>query len=116
LEIPVEIKFDVQLEHAASNSIVPMALIFNELMSNSLKHAFKGQAAGEIKVFAVRDEKDDVEFIYEDNGTWALPAKDDSFGLELIDALTEQLGGEVIRSTENGTRYTFMFYSQEKSN
>ena len=114
LEIPVDIKFDVQLEHAASNSIVPMALIFNELMSNSLKHAFKGQETGEIRVFAVRNENDDVEFIYEDNGTWATPARDDSFGLELIDALTEQLGGEVTRSTEKGTRYTFMFYSQEK--
>lgn len=113
LEIPVEINFDVQLENATSNSIVPLALIFNELMANSLKHAFNDQAKGEIHVSAFRDEKDDVEFIYEDNGNWLLPAKDDSFGLELIDALTEQLDGKVTRSTDNGTRYTFIFYAQE---
>lgn len=112
LEIPVDIQFDISLAHASSNNIVPMALIFNELMSNSLKHAFNEQTRGLITVEAYQSSDKRIEFIYADNGQWKPPEREDSFGMELIETLAEQLGGNVERNTEKGTKFTFIFESE----
>ncbi len=112
LDIPVDIPFDIKIDHAASNNIVPMALIFNELMSNSFKYAFQNKSSGAIGIKANQTGNKSIEFNYADNGEWIEPAHEDSFGLELIEALTEQLGGTVKRSTTGGTHYSFIFESE----
>ena len=112
LDIPVDITFDIKIDHAASNNIVPMALIFNELMSNSFKYAFQNKSSGAIRIKANQTGNKSIEFNYADNGEWIEPAHEDSFGLELIEALTEQLGGTVKRSTTGGTHYSFIFESE----
>jgi two-component sensor histidine kinase len=46
--------------------------------------------------------------IYEDNGSWKEQENRNSFGLQLIETLTEQLDGTFDRSsTETGTQYRF---------
>ncbi len=88
-------------------SLVPVALIFNELISNSLKHAFKERTDGEIFIHITEGEGNMTNIVYRDNGKWVVPQKESSFGLILIETFTEQLDGEFNRTTENGTIYTF---------
>lgn len=53
------------------------------------------------------------ELLYRDDGTWCEPVKEGSFGLELIETLTEQLDGKVVRTLENGTVYRFLLRNLE---
>lgn len=112
LEIPVDIKFDIKLQYAGSNLIVPVALLFNELISNSVKHAFHKKEFGEIKIEIAELEKTKITIIYHDNGDWVPPIKEDSFGIELIDTLAQQLNGTVQRFLGEGTKYVFNLDAQ----
>ncbi|MDH5719286.1 MAG: PAS domain S-box protein [Spirochaetia bacterium] len=97
---------------------VPCGLIVNELISNSLKHAFEpmagneGGAKKEIFIsFAKKNEK--YELIIRDNGK-GFPenykiGKTDSLGMVLVETLTRQLEGELSLENRNGaySRITF---------
>lgn len=100
-------KITSDLNSVNIKSLVPMALIFNELISNSIKHAFKGLSEGFIKI-DIKTEGDTIKIVYADNGTWVEPTKS-SLGLELIDSLCLQLSGQFSRNTSNGTQYNFEF-------
>jgi two-component sensor histidine kinase len=63
---------------------------------------------------SVLNKNDEVEIIYKDNGTWKERKNPESFGLVLIEALTEQLNGTFTLSTDNGTVYSFVFSIDEK--
>jgi two-component sensor histidine kinase len=91
------------------NHIVPLSLILNELISNSLKHAFQNKNNGEIIVNISTNESTHLKLCYKDNGTWKSPKDPTSFGLELIDTFTEQLNGTYTLETLNGTYYCFQF-------
>jgi two-component system, sensor histidine kinase PdtaS len=73
LEIPVKIAFNIEVIYTKSSLIVPLALIFNELMSNSLKHAFTTKAFGEIEVKIKEINENQIQFVYRDNGEWKSP-------------------------------------------
>jgi two-component sensor histidine kinase len=87
--------------------LVPLALLFNELVSNSLKHGFSNKTDGQIKIDIFRD-KGKIVLSYWDNGIWREKQKETSFGLELIESLTEQMDGKYKRSTKLGTSYEFI--------
>jgi len=105
-EVSIDIESDIK--SLGNDTLVPVALIFNELITNSLKHAFSEVNEGLISV-EISDGKqpDTFSFIYRDNGTWKKEARDNSFGLELIATLTEQLDGRVSRTFDRGTKYEF---------
>jgi len=108
-ETKIEMKIESDLNRMGNDTLVPVALIFNELISNSLKHAFTDRESGRIEVELCEMEKDDTfSLMYRDNGSWADAPKENSFGLELIATLTEQLDGKVQRTFEDGTKYEFI--------
>jgi two-component sensor histidine kinase len=77
----------------------PLALIANELVTNTLKHAFTASAAGKITLQLRRLHQDWAELQYADTGapfppTFSL-AQARGSGIRLIQALAEQLGGGV---------------------
>ncbi len=102
----VTIKIDTQLELITPKFLVSFALIFNELITNSLKHGFKDQLHGEIEIKIIKSSSF-LEIIYFDNGKWITSHNDKSFGLELIDTLTEQLDGVYTKENSVGTLYNF---------
>jgi two-component sensor histidine kinase len=114
LNIPVNITFKIELKYVTSNVIVPIALIFNELISNSLKHAFSNKSEGTIAISILEDSDGTIKFLFMDDGDWKTPEKSDSFGLELIDTLTQQLNGTFTRTSENGTTYEFILTSERE--
>lgn len=105
-EVEVEIKSEI--EHIEPKSIVPVALIFNELVSNTLKHAFGDKNHGCISIQLKRDAGK-ITVVYHDNGTWKSGRSENGFGLEMIEIFTEQLDGLVKRTTDSGTTYHFEF-------
>ncbi|MCB9363728.1 MAG: transporter substrate-binding domain-containing protein [Flavobacteriales bacterium] len=94
------------IENINLKPLVPLALIFNELITNSLKHGLKNIKNGSIEInISVRDNH--LYMTYHDNGTWIENKEKSNFGLSLIDTFTEQLDGSYTRTTENGTTYNF---------
>lgn len=102
----VKLKLDIQLESVGSKTIVPLALLLNELISNSIKHAF--DLEGQI-VIVIQPEEEEGFFIFEyfDNGTWK-DSSSNNFGLQLLDIFSEQLEGGFKRDiSDQGTSYRF---------
>lgn len=106
---PIDIQIECKIDSVGMHPIVPLALIFNELFSNSLKHAFDGIARPEIHAVLHQTTEGVFEFLYWDNGTWKTPQRPDSFGLELIHTLTEQLEGRLVFEEVPTTKYRFYF-------
>ena len=78
---------------------IPCGLIVNELVSNSLKYAFKGRSEGKL-FLRVEKQGDDLEIEVADNGV-GLPddfdfETNESLGVYLVQALTDQLDGTLI--------------------
>lgn len=89
-----------------------IGLIMNELVTNSLKHAFEGRKDGKISVSAKAVEGR-VMIEYCDNGNgFHAPANPETagrFGLQLIEMLVKQLGAKLIVEKGRGTRYAIEF-------
>lgn len=107
-ETKIDFIIKSELEIIGNRTIVPLALIFNELITNSLKHAFINEKEGQISIIIKLDENDYFTLDYFDSGKWKEKVKSTSFGLELIETFTEQLDGTLVRkSNEEGTYFKF---------
>ncbi|TXI88419.1 MAG: sensor histidine kinase [Crocinitomicaceae bacterium] len=106
---PIDIQIQCSIETLGMRPIVPLALIFNELFSNSLKYAFANNKEAKIEISLHQQTKNEFQLIYQNNGTWKKPSRPDSFGLELIKTLTEQLEGKLTFTQTPQTRYEFQF-------
>ena len=105
--INVSVAQDIRIPFVGPKSIVPIGLIVNELVSNSMKHAFNNNH-GSIKVVIEKVNNISFRLTYSDDGTWK-EKQNHSFGLQLIEVFTEQLDGTYERfSDETGTTYTFL--------
>jgi len=110
-KVKINITIESDLNRVEPKSLVPLALIFNELVSNSIKHAFKGRSKGAIVIRTIKNLDGSIQINYHDDGEWIGPQKEGSFGLEMIETFTEQLDGKMERKIENGTSYMFSFPS-----
>lgn len=109
----IRFKNNVQQFVLGVDTAVPCGLIINELVSNSLKHAFKGAESGEIKIDMGFDENNKLLLIISDNGK-GIPEgfnvkESESLGLRLVNNLTTQLNGRVEFINRNGTTVRFVF-------
>lgn len=95
-ELKLDFKVEIDPIDLDIDKSVPVGLILSELISNSLKHAFKGHHQGIISISIIqRDET--IILDYSDNGI-GLPKSfniehQESLGFTLISALTDQLNG-----------------------
>lgn len=106
----INTKITTNIDSLPPNYLVPLALIFNELVTNSIKHAFVDQSERNIIIDAIVDENHLVNLLYTDNGAWKEPAPNSkSIGLELIDSFVDQLDGTCTIDKSNGTTYTIIF-------
>jgi two-component system, sensor histidine kinase PdtaS len=97
---------------ADSDFAVRLAIIINELATNSIKHAFKKQDNPSINVRLYEDNKK-VYMEYRDNGDGISEKKDNSgrqsSGLKFIDLITQELLGKINYKNQNGAFYAFEF-------
>ena len=106
LHTPAENIF-LSIDHA-----IPCGLIINELVSNSIKHAFPEGRSGEVAIDMNRQE-DRYILIVADNGI-GFPENIDfrnteSLGLQIVQTLTSQLGGKIILHSNGGTKFIISF-------
>jgi two-component sensor histidine kinase len=95
------------------DTAIPCGLIINELVSNSLKHAFPNGQQGQalIQLHATRDRQ--YTLVVGDNGA-GLPQDLDyrntrSLGLRLVTTLVKQLEGTIELDRSKGTRFEIVF-------
>ncbi|HEX2873028.1 MAG TPA: histidine kinase dimerization/phosphoacceptor domain -containing protein [Polyangiaceae bacterium] len=94
------------------DSAVPLGLIVNELVSNALKHAFRGRASGKVTV-RLEQRAELAELRVSDDGA-GLPGdfsfeRADSLGLRLVTNLARQLEGELTQTSQGGVTWLLRF-------
>ena len=116
----VKLRIDAEGVLLNINSAIPLGLIINELVSNSLKYAFPRGKKGEISIS-----------LRSDNGGSGLPGRPEftltvgnngvgfprdlnfretkSLGLQLVVALVDQIGGTIELDRTNGVRFKIRF-------
>ena len=113
-EVSNDLDFELNVDEVefGIDSLIPLGLIMNETISNSIKHAFKDVQSGVISI-TLKNYTDRTELIISDNGIGSdrtmEKLKEESLGLELILDLTEQLDGKVQLKTTGGFAYKFDF-------
>jgi PAS domain S-box-containing protein len=100
----VDVKFNME-------TAIPLGLILNELVSNSLKHAFP-DSEGEIFI-SLHHNGEEIEVIIKDNGV-GLPEDMElknprKLGLQLVNTLVEQLEGTIEVDRSHGTEFKIKF-------
>jgi PAS domain S-box-containing protein len=92
---------------------VPCGLIINELVCNSLKHAFPKDRPGQITVAVQARDDQQVRLTVADDGVGLPPGLDlhntGTLGLELVSALTTQLKGQLEVERHAGTTFRITF-------
>jgi PAS domain S-box-containing protein len=109
----VSLDLDVADVLLAIDAAIPVALILNELVSNSLEHAFPQRSGGAMSITFKPVSASRYKMVVADNGI-GIPAgldfrNSDSLGLQLVCLLTKQLGGEIELDRRAGTRFTIEF-------
>jgi PAS domain S-box-containing protein len=99
------------------NSAVPCGLIINEVISNACKHAFTGREKGIIEIsFEKKEEQFQLEI--KDNGVGMPPNTDfsgfKSLGMNLVQALSSQLGAHLEILTQGGVCIRLAFAEKTK--
>jgi PAS domain S-box-containing protein len=94
---------------------IPLGLIVNELVSNSLEHAFP-DFKGEISI-SIQSKGEEIELIIKDNGV-GLPkeidlTKTEHLGLELVNSLVNQIEGKIELDRSDGTDFKITFKELE---
>ena len=115
-EDKVDLEMDVEPLSLDVDTMIPLGLILNELVSNSLKHAFKSDKKGKIWV---RLHEVDRELILEvkDNGTGISNMEDmegKSFGYELVKAFARKLKAKMDINFQRGLGITLNIAQYEK--
>ena len=112
----ITLSMDIQDIALDVDTMIPLGLIINELITNSLKYAFPDDRKGTLNV-SLRESTQRLMLTVWDDGVGYdqnhLSA--DSFGSTLVSALTNQLNGELNRNSDYGTHLTFSFKDYKKT-
>lgn len=111
-KIAVDLKIDDQ--YFLMDTAIPFGLILNELMTNSLKHAFDGNKKALITITLTRNGQNKNLLRYSDNGIGVADGFDfrnqNTLGLKLIYGIGEkQMLGKVTMENKNGVSCSFEF-------
>jgi two-component sensor histidine kinase len=110
---PSRIRLEVKVEaiRMPADDAIPCGLILNELLANSLKHAFGDDREGVIRVLLKKTEDGSAELTVADNGV-GLPDnfqwnEAQSLGLRLVRILIHQLRADLFVSGHDGATFRF---------
>lgn len=113
-------KIDLELDIAPLNldvdTIVPIGLVVNELVSNALKHAFPEDRKGIVSV-SLKESNDSIILIVEDDGVGlnVLEINENkSMGYTLIETFKNKLNAQVEIDSDAGTKITLQIKKYKK--
>jgi two-component sensor histidine kinase len=107
----IQIKSNIEVVRMHIDYAIPIGLIINEMITNSLKHAFKLSKKGIISL-TLSTKGNKINFKMSDNGTGFNQnhlKETGSFGTDLIEILVNQIGGNMKLSSDNGVSYEISF-------
>lgn len=123
----IRVHLEVDRIFLGVDTAVSLGIIINELFTNSMKYAFSPGKGGDINISLFRDgaetnpenelpgsgSYENLKLIFSDNGK-GLPENFDfrtaeSLGLQLVNALVDQIDGSLHLDRENGTKFTIKF-------
>ncbi|HVY75762.1 MAG TPA: histidine kinase dimerization/phosphoacceptor domain -containing protein [Puia sp.] len=109
------VSFSLQIENIELNhgTAITLGLILNEAITNAIKYAFAGTKEGKISIALTHISDLQLLLSITDNGR-GLPIDFESkigtsMGMELLQGLTDDLGGSLIIETKNGTYIKVIF-------
>lgn len=98
-------KLDVDIDTA-----VPLGLIVNELLTNTLKYAFPEGQQGKVQIKLQKQKDGVLQLEVSDNGVGKSGiTKGTGFGGQLVSLLTQQLSGTMKEEVKDGTKIYFEF-------
>jgi len=108
----VRLRFHVQDFVMDGRRLSSLGMIVNELVTNAMKYAFRERGAGELNL-SVQHSNGQARLVVEDDGP-GMPADFDAnhhagFGLTMIEALAQNLDGEVRFEQNRGLRAVLEF-------
>lgn len=108
----VVVRKDIAVVILDAKRLLPLGIIINELITNSMKYAFKDILNPELSVL-VKLSNNDLVVLVKDNGLGMQASKkkvmSGGFGLSLVRILVEQLGGSLEIQDTNGTEVCINF-------
>jgi two-component sensor histidine kinase/DNA-binding NarL/FixJ family response regulator len=113
-ESRIKLELDIEDVQLPEQTAIQCGLIINELIANSLKHAFGRRRQGEISVKLHKTTSGQIELIVADNGK-GIPddfdiSTTDSLGLHLVSIIAEkQLRGKIEVSNHDGALFKIIF-------
>jgi len=87
------------------DTIIPLGLIINELITNAIKYAFKDLEQGLLQI-EIKEDGENLNVLVADNGKGMSEEdikKSNSFGWKMIQSLSRKLKAEVAISSDKGT-------------
>jgi two-component system, sensor histidine kinase PdtaS len=114
---PANIQFELDVEalDLGVTHAVPVALIVNEAVNNSIKHAFADDMGGQILI-ALRRIGQQVQLSVADDGIGISPefmdGDADSLGMQLMKGLSREMKGTISIEAGRGTRVIILFDSE----
>ena len=113
----IQFRLEIQDVNVDIDAAIPLGLILNELISNSLKYAFPDGRKGEIAISVTKREHT-LTVLCRDNGI-GIPGDLDwrdtqSLGLRLVNTLVDQLNGTVELDRSSGTLFTMVLHEKEQ--
>ncbi len=102
-------------------SAIPLGLLINEMLTNSMRHGFQEDSQGKIVISMQLLEDGSKILRYADNGVGFpngfIPEKATSIGLTIVFGLVSQLFGKVVPEKpmfETGVSFSFRFYNTKE--
>jgi two-component sensor histidine kinase len=108
----IKYKKDMQKVYLDIDNAIPMGLIINEIVTNTIKHAFPGELEGELFIKMTQDGEN-ILIIVADNGVGLSDnlqvEKTGTLGMQLVYNLARQIGGEIELKRSEGTEFHIKF-------
>ena len=105
----IELDLDIEELFIDSQTMMPLSLLINEIITNSLKYAFEGREEGLITV-KFNKVSDTNELIISDDGIGFVSNPIiKGLGFRLIASFTRQLDGSIEKIMGSGTTYKLVF-------
>jgi two-component system, sensor histidine kinase PdtaS len=107
----IEIEMDILDIQLNVSDTISLGMITSELISNSMKHAFKKTSKPKISIQLIQEGENSFTYILNDNGS-GFPKTlkpERSLGLRLVDIFSRQLKGSYTIDGANGFVYTLKF-------
>ena len=112
----IKLKTNIKAMKLDVETVIPIGLIVNELITNSLKYAFPGDRVGEITI-ELSEGNGVLNLVVADNGVGIpneqLENKQGGFGHKLIKAFRNKLDAEIIVENQGGA-YIELFIKKYK--